>query len=68
MQWYFFGGALGIALLGPSYDFIFQGSAYIILDLWILAYIIMQVTLLVFPGIGGDKHPEVLLFFYGFSF
>jgi hypothetical protein len=36
LQWYFWGGTAGIAFLGPAYDFILQGSAYIILDILIV--------------------------------
>ena len=33
LTFYYYGRVLGLAFIGPAYDFILQGSAYLILDI-----------------------------------
>ena len=43
---YFYGGIVGAVIIGPAYDFILYGSAYMILDILIAISIVFQIVLL----------------------
>ena len=62
----FYGGLLGIILIGPTYDFLLSDSAYMILDIYTVITFLWQIVLLIMPKI-HDKHCQIMLFIYGFS-
>lgn len=71
MQWFYWGGTLGLAFLGPAYDFILQGSAYIILDFVIIIFAGWQLLLLILHGAFRKEDDNTVvsteLFIFGFS-
>jgi hypothetical protein len=67
MCYYFYGSCLGSAFIGPVYDFLLAGSAYLILDLMILGALFFQTIFLFFPSV-HDSDLKATLVLYGMSY
>jgi hypothetical protein len=65
MTWYYYGRIAGLCIIGPAYDFVLQGSAYMILDILIFITALWQFILMFWHIDNG--HIEVVLFIYGLS-
>ena len=66
LNYYFYGGLVGAVIIGPLYDFVLYGSAYMILDLLILLSVLWQILLVCIPGRKDTN--EWSLFIYGMMY